>query len=101
MISEISSLPYKDLEGLKVPTALCYVLRLTSFSGFESHSLRHAVWTAEKLRSLHAEIREICPYFAILPRQTGRQRTDCSAENGALSRFFSAGHMRSPVLRRA
>jgi hypothetical protein len=24
------------------------------------------------------EIREICPYFAIIPRQTGLRRTDCS-----------------------
>jgi hypothetical protein len=32
MISEISTLPCKDLVGLIVPTALCYVLCLTSLA---------------------------------------------------------------------
>src|SRR5580692_835653 len=40
MISEISSLSCNDLQGLRMPTVLCYVLCLTFVSGFESHSLR-------------------------------------------------------------
>jgi hypothetical protein len=27
------------------------------------------------------KMRETCPYFAILPRQTGLERTDCSGSN--------------------
>jgi hypothetical protein len=40
VISEISSLFCNDLERLRMPTVLCYVLCFTSVSGFESHSLR-------------------------------------------------------------
>jgi hypothetical protein len=63
----------------------------------ESYSLRQQVIAAEKFRRPFPEICEICPFFAIIPQQTGAQRTDCSAENGILSRLFSARHMRSPV----
>jgi len=47
------------------------------YRGFESLSLRHQVSTAEKFRSLCAEICETCPYFAIIHTQTGLERTDC------------------------
>jgi hypothetical protein len=42
-----------------------------------------------------------CPYFTIIPQQTGLQRADCSTAKGALSMLFSGGHMNSPVSRRA
>jgi hypothetical protein len=71
------------------------------YRGFESLSLRHAVWDAEKVGSSTSEIRENCPYFAIVPGQTGPQRTDCSAAKASLFGLFSGGHMRSPVSRRA
>jgi len=58
------------------------------YRGFESFSLRHAVWTAEKFHSLCAEIREQCPYFAIIPRQTGLRRTDSSASNAVVVQAF-------------
>jgi hypothetical protein len=59
------------------------------YRGFESLPLRHAVWTAEKFRSLYAEIRETCAYFAIVSGQTGLQGTDrfvieCAAGVGFL-----------------
>jgi hypothetical protein len=67
MMSEISSLPCKDLEGLKVPTVLCYVLCLTTFSGFDSHSLRQQVLTAEKfLRPFPRNTRNM-PVFRNIP----------------------------------
>jgi hypothetical protein len=47
--------------------------------------------------ALSTEIRESCPFFAILPRQTGLQRTDCSAAKGTLFPLFSGGQVRSPV----
>src|SRR6266852_209260 len=40
LISEISTLSCNDLEGLRMPTVLSYVLWLMFVSGFESHSLR-------------------------------------------------------------
>ncbi len=79
MISEISSLPYEDLEGLKVPTALCYVLCLTSFSGFESHSLRQQVSTAEKFRYPLPRNTRNMPVFR------DSSSTNRTAENGLLS----------------
>jgi hypothetical protein len=54
-----------------------------------------------KLAPLSPEVREGCPYFAIIPRQTGLRRTHCSASNAALWRLFSGRHIRSPVSRRA
>ncbi|MFZ1008439.1 MAG: hypothetical protein WAN65_16475, partial [Candidatus Sulfotelmatobacter sp.] len=45
--------------------------------------------------------REQCPYFAIIPKQTGLQRTDCSAAKAVISWLFSGGHIRSPVSRSA
>jgi hypothetical protein len=42
------------------------------------------------------EMRETCPYFAIIPRQTGLQRTDCSAENGVtVPAFLRRAHGQS------
>lgn len=61
--------------------------------------LRHVVWTAEKFRSLYAEIREQCPYFAIVPRQTGLRRTGCSSSNALLAWVFSVRPKHSPVSR--
>jgi hypothetical protein len=49
------------------------------YRGFESLSLRHAVWTAEKVLPLPPEIRETCPFFAILACQSGLERTHCLA----------------------
>ena len=34
-------------------------------------ALRHAVWTTEKVGSSSSEILEKCPYFVIIPKQTG------------------------------
>jgi len=66
------------------------------YRGFESTSLRHAVCTAEKFSSLCAEIREQCPYFAIIPRQTGLRRTDSSASNAVVAQaFLWRAHARS------
>jgi hypothetical protein len=39
MISEISYLSCNDLQGLRMPTVLCYVLCLTFVGGFDSHTL--------------------------------------------------------------
>lgn len=39
----------------------------------------------------YSEVRETCPYFAILHRQAGLQRTDCSAENGITVPVFLRG----------
>src|ERR1039458_583019 len=63
---------------------------LLEMAVIESRSLRHEVCTAEKVRSLRAEIREQCPYFAIIPRQIGLRRTDCSASNTDRSPALSA-----------
>jgi hypothetical protein len=51
--------------------------------------------------ALSTEIRDSCPFSAILPQQTGPQRTGCSAENGVTVPLFSGGHTRSPVSQRA
>ena len=61
------------------------------YRGFESLPLRHAVWTAEKLGYLFAEMREQCPHFAIIPRQIGLQRTDCSASKVSRPGFSPEG----------
>jgi hypothetical protein len=37
---------------------------------------------------LSPEIRQICPFLAIIPQQTGPQRTDCSAENWVTDPIF-------------
>jgi hypothetical protein len=39
MISEISYLSCNDLQLLRMPTVLCYVLCLTFSGGFDSHTL--------------------------------------------------------------
>jgi len=52
LISEISTLSCNDLQRPRMPTVLFYVLWLMFVSGFESHSLRHTVLTAEKLSRL-------------------------------------------------
>jgi hypothetical protein len=39
MISEISCLSCNDLQGLRLPTVLCYVLCLAFIGGFDSHTL--------------------------------------------------------------
>jgi hypothetical protein len=67
------------------------------YRGFESTSLRHAVWTAEKVGPSSSEICRKCPYLAIIPGQTGLQRTDCSAVKPPHSRLFSGGQSCSPV----
>jgi hypothetical protein len=64
-------------------------------------ALRHAVSTAEKFRSLYAEIREKCPYFAVIPKQTGLERKDSYSARGAQPWLFSGRQMRSPVSTRA
>jgi hypothetical protein len=64
-------------------------------------ALRHAVCITEKFRPLCAKIRETCPHFAIIPRQTGLRRTHCSTVKGLLPRPFSGAHIRSPVSRSA
>ena len=43
--------------------------------------------------ALSPEIREICPFFAIIPQQTGPQRTDCSAGN--VPAFLRRAHAQS------
>ena len=62
----------------------------------ESLPLRHAVWTAEKAGSSTSEIRENCPYFAIVPGQTGLQRTHCSAAKAVtVPAFLRKAHVQS------
>jgi hypothetical protein len=41
--------------------------------------------------ALSPEIRERCPFFAIIPQQIALQRTDCSAENGVTVPAFLRG----------
>jgi len=48
----ISTLSCNDLQILRMPTVLCYVLCLTSVSGFESHSLSHTLLSLSKQESL-------------------------------------------------
>ncbi len=45
------------------------------YRGFESLSLRHVVWTAEKSQSSNSEMRENYPYFGDHSRKTGLERT--------------------------
>src|SRR5215469_3975643 len=51
MISEISSMSYKDLQKPRSPTVLGYVLCLRFYSGFDSHSLPPFVRVVARLRS--------------------------------------------------
>ena len=51
--------------------------------------------------SISRNIRETCPYFAILPRLTGLQRTDCSAAKQVNAPAFLRKAIRSPVSSRA
>ena len=68
---------------------------------FESLSLRHAVWTAEKLpRALPGNMRKM-PVLAISRLQAGLERTDRRAAKGLLSGLFSRVRIRSPVSSRA
>ena len=90
-------------EGQNLAISLLFSLLAGNLGGDwleKDCALRQQVLTAEKFRSLYAEIREQCPYFAITPRQTGLRRTDCSASNAALWRLFSGWHMCSPVSNR-
>jgi hypothetical protein len=49
-----------------------------------------------KSASSNPEIRETCPYFGILPRQTGLERTDYSAVKSiTLPAFLWRGHEQS------
>jgi hypothetical protein len=44
----------------------------------------------------YAKVRETSPHFAILPRQTGLQRTDSAAENGvSVPAFLRRAHAQS------
>ena len=83
----------------------CY-LQLTEMSrlsvrkpdrGFESLSLRHAVWVAEKIRTSRMEIREKCPYFAIIARRTGLERMSPLVLQASFVTFFSVGRFSGPV----
>ncbi len=86
---------------LRVPSVALYVVECRFLGGFESLPLRHAVWTAEKSRTLCAEIREKCPYSRLIPRQTGPRRIDYSASYAVPGRLFFGRHIRSPVSSRA
>lgn len=69
-----------------------------SYRGFESLSLRHAVWTAEKsCPSFLQPSRELCPFSAISARQTGLRRMDCLYYWGRLFVPFSDAAMTSPT----
>jgi hypothetical protein len=46
------------------------------YRGFESLSLRHAVWNAENSRFEFAQNARILPFFVIIVRGIGLQRTD-------------------------
>src|ERR1039457_5640974 len=65
------------------------------YRGFESLSLRHAVCTAEKIRTSRFEIREKCQYFAIIARRTGLERMAPSISQADFVTFFSVGRFSS------
>src|SRR6266849_6566294 len=52
MISEISCLSSNDLKGLRLPTVLCYVLYLSFFGGFDSHTLPPGFSNLQTTKSL-------------------------------------------------
>ena len=67
------------------------------YRGFESLPLRHAVCTAEKIRTSRFEIREKWPYFAITAQRTGLERMAHPILQAGFVTFFSVGRFGSPV----
>ncbi len=58
------------------------------YRGFESLSLRHAVWIAEISYLYSPQNTQNMPVFAIIPRQTGLQRTDYPLVNAVAELAF-------------
>jgi len=80
-----------------MPTVLCYVLCLTSVSGFESHCLATQSGLQRKSAPVSPEICETCPYFAIIPNKPTAENGLLSGEGVVTVVAFLRRDIRSPV----
>jgi hypothetical protein len=80
-----------------MPTVLCYVLCLMFVSGFESHSFRHTVWVAEKLRCIPAKIARNRRNSAIPSLKPDRRKCPAERHRQAMERFSLEGPCTVPV----
>jgi hypothetical protein len=74
-----------------------HLQRKDLYRGFESSSLRHAVWTAENSYGSSLEMRETCPYSREFPLKSDWRERTARHSIRSLSGHFSGRQERGPV----